>query len=162
MKFTADDDRFGIVVTPQGDHHLYRFQLIVGGRLIGESEGCIVGSAMKLLGDLKCLDDQRLDILSEDPAAVSSVLLSDDEFHTASTFSVVESLDDWLVQAYIRDGKVVFLAQEYVNDEPGGLRGPILVSIVDALEYDAMFDAVWHYWYRHASSDQNRSEPSRS
>jgi hypothetical protein len=35
VKFLADDDRFGVVVTPAGCRHMYQFRLVPGGRLIG-------------------------------------------------------------------------------------------------------------------------------
>ena len=37
MKFLADDDCFGIIVTPTGWRHMYQFRLVIDGRLIGDT-----------------------------------------------------------------------------------------------------------------------------
>ncbi|MGH3736631.1 MAG: hypothetical protein ACRDT6_13610 [Micromonosporaceae bacterium] len=122
---------------------MFRFQAIVDGRSIGDDEPCILGSAMYQLRHLQVLNDQRLARPSGDPAAVSSVLRSDESLHDAATLSLAESLDGWLIHGYVYDGQVTILAQEY---DGGDLAGPILVSVLDKAEYDPIFAAIHDYW----------------
>lgn len=142
MRVSTDDGRFGFILSPVAGK-MFRFQLIVDGRSIGDNEPCILGSAMHRLRHLQVLDDQRLTRLFDDPAAVSSALRSDESLHDAATLSLAESLDGWLVHGYIYNGQAAILAQEYVRGE---LAGPILVSALDMAEYDLIFAAAHDYW----------------
>ena len=115
MKFLADDDRFGIVVTPAGWRHMYQFRLVIGGRLIGDAEPCIIGSAMMRLGSLTTLSDPRLSLALTDPAALIRLVAStgeldiesgeepdsaDTDLHDGTVLSLAESLDSWLVLGF--------------------------------------------------------------
>jgi len=142
MRVSTDDGGFGFILKPvTGD--MFRFQIIVNGRSMGDDEPCILGSAMHRLRHLKTLDDGRLGCLPDDPVAVSSALRSDEDLHDAATLSLAESLDRWLIHGYIFNGKVAILAQEY---ERGELAGLILVSVLDKAEYDPIIGAIHDYW----------------
>jgi hypothetical protein len=128
VKFLADDDRFGIVVSPAGCRHMYQFQLVINGRLIGDAEPCIIGSAITRLGDLKTLSDPRLSLGLSDPAALVRRVASigeldiesgeepdsaDTDLHDGTVLSLAESLDSWLVLGFRHARSVVFLASQY-------------------------------------------------
>ena len=142
MRVSTDDGRFGFILNSVTGS-MFRFQLIVDSRSIGDDEPCILGSAMHQLGNLKTLNDERLARLPEDPIAVSSALRSDEELHDAATLSLAESFDRWLIHGYAYNGTVVILAQEY---EGGELAGDILVSVLDESEYDAIFGVLRDFW----------------
>jgi hypothetical protein len=143
MRISTDDERFGFIVTHLTGRDMFRFQLIISGQVIGDSEPCILGSAMKQLGNLRTFDDERLAELSSDPAAVIFALRTDQFLHDASTLSLAESLDEWMVNGFIYDGRVVMLAQDYRDEAAPGV---LLTSLVDTVEYDSIFHAVHGYW----------------
>jgi hypothetical protein len=146
MKASTDDGSFGFIVTPLSAPLFFRFQIVIAGRLVGDTEPCIIYTAMHQLKKLTVVDDERLNRLAEDPVAVSAVLLSDDTLHAAATMSIAESLDHWLVQAYGYKGKAVFIARECVDDQRETLSDDVLVSVLDVSEYDVIFNAVHQYW----------------
>lgn len=143
MKVSTDDGQFGFLVTRLAGRDMFRFQLIISGQVIGDSEPCILGSAMKQLGNLRTLDDERLAELSSNPAAVIFALRTDQFLHDASTLSLAESLDQWLLNGFVYDGYVVMLAQDYRD---GAAPGVLLTSIVDTVQYHSIFHAVCGYW----------------
>jgi hypothetical protein len=145
MRISTDDGRFGFLASPLNGRGMFRFQLIIDGRLIGDTEPCILGSAMSRLGDLRFLDDERLGRLADDPAEVFETLRSDELLHDIATLSLAESLDGWLIHGYLSANNVILLAREY---QAGALHGPVLVSIVDAIEYGSIFDATRSYWQK--------------
>ncbi len=143
MRVSTDNEQFGFYVTRLAGRDMFRFQLIISGQVIGDSEPCILGTAMKQLGNLQTFDDKRLAELSSDPAAVIFALRTDQFLHDASTLSLAESLDQWLVNGFIYDGRVVMLAEDY---RAGTGSGVLLTSLVDPVEYDSIFHAVRGYW----------------
>ncbi|MEV7416887.1 hypothetical protein [Streptomyces sp. NPDC089919] len=143
MRFLTDDGRFGFLVAPLNGIGMFRFQLIVDGQLIGDTEPCILGTAMARLGDLTHLDDDRLSLLSSDREAVLSALLTEEKLHDRTTLSIAESLDDWLIHGYAFKGNVVIVAR---GDEDGSLTGPTLVSVVTSAEYAPIIEAARSYW----------------
>jgi hypothetical protein len=145
MLISTDDGRFGLVLTQVGGGGMFRFQIIVGGRLIGDVDPCLPGSALRQLGQLKALDDTRLGHLSENPAEIAALLRSDEGLHDGSVLALAESMDRWLVYGYVYGGNVHFLAQEYRNRQ---LDEATLTSTIDFGEYDLIIDAVLHYWLR--------------
>jgi hypothetical protein len=145
VRFTTDDGQFGFLVEPTSYSGMYRFQLIVAGVLVGDEEPCFLESAMGTLGALPTVDDARLDAARNEPAAALEVLQTDDILHDATTLSIVESLDRWLVCAYIHDKQVVFLAQAYSDDEDV-LVGPLLTAFVPVVDYVAVFGDARAYW----------------
>lgn len=50
MRVSTDDEQFGFLVTRLTGSDMFKFHLIMSGQLIGDSEPCILGSAMKQLG----------------------------------------------------------------------------------------------------------------
>jgi hypothetical protein len=143
MRFLSDDGRFGFLVTPLAGRGMFRFQLVIDGRLIGDTEPCFLGTAMRVLGNLPHLNDERLGLLSSDPDVVLSALLSEEQLHDPTTLSIAESLDRWLIHGYVYEGNVVMIAR---GDEDGLLTGPTLISIVGSAEYGPVFDAAYSYW----------------
>jgi len=49
---------------------MYQFRLVIGGCLIGDAEPCIIGSAIRRLGNLNALSDPRLSLGLSDPSAL--------------------------------------------------------------------------------------------
>jgi hypothetical protein len=145
MRFTTDDGQFGFLVEPTSYSGMYRFQLIVAGELVGDDEPCFLESAMGTLAALPTLDDERLDAARNDPAAALAILQTDETLHDITTLSVAESLDRWLVCAYIHDKQAVFLARAYA-DEEDVLVGPLLTAFVPVADYVAVFDGTRAYW----------------
>jgi len=145
VRFTTDDGRFGFLVEPTSYSGMYRFQLIVAGQLVGDDEPCFVETAMGALGSLPTLDDARLDAVRDDPASVLATLQTDDNLHDATTLSIAESLDRWLVCAYVHDKHVTVLAQAYA-DEEDILVGPLLTALTPVAEYAAVYGAALEYW----------------
>jgi hypothetical protein len=145
MRFTTDDGQFGFLVEPTSYSGMYRFQLIVAGELVGDDEPCFLESAMGTLAALPTLDDERLDAARNDPAAALAILQTDETLHDITTLSVSESLDRWLVCAYIHDKQAVFLAQAYA-DEEDVLVGRLLTAFVPVADYVTVFDGTRAYW----------------
>jgi hypothetical protein len=158
MKFLADDDRFGIVVTPTGWRHMYQFRLVIDGRLIGDAEPCIIGSAIKRLGDLDTLSDPRLSIGLSDPAALVRLVVgigrldiesgegpdsADTDLHDGTVLSLAESLDSWLVLGFRHDRSVVFLASRY---QAGGALGLVSAAVIEPPVYDSLVEMSRVYW----------------
>src|SRR6516165_11099269 len=117
MRFSADDGRFGLIVTPLAGKHMFRFQMIIDGFVVGGTDECIIGSAMGALAELAQLDDPRRAGLSADPAAVIATLLTDETLHDAAFRSIAESLDQWLICAYIFRETATVLAQAIRGDD---------------------------------------------
>jgi hypothetical protein len=143
VRFSTDDGQFGFLVTSLTGHGMYRFQVIIEGRLVGDHEPCIIGSAMKQLENRPRLSDKRLDPLSAGPDAVMSTLRFDERLHDAATLSLAESLDRWLIHGYVYGSTVMILAQERQENVAVGR---ILVSMVNLIEYDSIVEAVRTYW----------------
>lgn len=145
MRFLTDDGEFGFLLSPLSGREMFRFQMIIGGRLIGDSEPCMVGTAMKQLASRPELEDERLSQLSIDPGSVLSVLRTDERLHDSTTMSLAESLDHWVINGYVFGGRFVMLAQEYKEGTPDA---SARISIVDVAEYDALVGALRNYWLR--------------
>jgi hypothetical protein len=157
VKFLADDDRFGIVVTPAGWRHMYQFRLVIGGRLIGDAEPCIIGSAMMRLGSLTTLSDPRLSLALTDPAALVRLVASagrldiesgeepgsaDTDLHDGTVLSLAESLDSWLVLGFRHDCGVVFLA----SYRAGCALDPVTAAVIEPPVYDSLVEMARVYW----------------
>src|SRR5262249_35615718 len=136
---------FGLIVAKLAGQHMFRFQMIIDGRVIGDTDECIIGSAMARLTNLGQLDDPRLAVLATDPAAVLSLLETDEALHDTAIVSIAESLDQWLICSYIYRDTATLLAQEIRGDD---LVGPILVSAVPVADYSIVMDAVRTYWLK--------------
>lgn len=143
MIFATPEGNFGFVVAKLPGQHMFQFQLILDGHLVGDREPCIIGSAMAALGELPCLEDQELDLLPSDPASVASFLDSDAELHDATTLSIAESLDCWWLRGYVHGGAAVILARER---RQGQSVGEFIVSVVSWAEYKDAHGAAYDYW----------------
>jgi hypothetical protein len=145
VRFTTQDGRIGFLVEATSYSGMYRFQLIVDGGLVGDDEPCFLESAMSVLGSLPTLDDPRLDAVLDDPASVLALLQTDDALHDAATLSIAESLDRWLVCAFVHVEQVTVLAQPYA-DEEDILIEPLLAASVPVAEYTTVFENARAYW----------------
>jgi hypothetical protein len=157
MRFSTDDGLFGFIVTPLTDSGLYRFQVVVGGELVGDTEPCFLESAMRSLGKLNRLEDSRLGRVSADPAWVLAVIESDEVLHDAALLQVAESLDGWKVRGYVFEENATLLAQAYAS-APEATIGQVLVSIVPLAEYSSIFGAVYRYWTETRHERNTRSD----
>ena len=145
MRFSTNNGCFGFIVAPLTGRHMFRFQIVIESQVIGDTDECILGSAMAVLANLKQLDDKRLARLSVDPAAVLSILRFDETLHDKAVLSLAESVDGWLICGYAYEGNVTMLAQKY---EDVNLVGRVLVAVVPVAEYDAIVGAARGYWSR--------------
>jgi hypothetical protein len=157
VKFLADDDRFGIVVTPAGCRHTYQFRLVIDGHLIGDAEPCTIGSAMMRLGSLTTLSDPRLSLGLTDPAALVRLVASiggldiesgeepdspDTDLHDGTVLSIAESLDSWLVPGFRHDRGVVFPA----SYRAGAALGPVTAAVIEPPVCDSLVEMSRLYW----------------
>ena len=142
MMFSTDDGRLGVIIIPAGTPHMYQFQLVVDGFVLGDCEPCIIGSAMKRLSSLKKLSDARLSPGALSTDALISLLSTDSELHDAATLSLAESMDNWLLRAYKYEDLVVFVGREYRPVE--GLPRTIF-SVLDETSYDTIIEAAGSY-----------------
>jgi hypothetical protein len=150
LRLLTDDGKFGFLVAATPSRGMLRFQVIIEGHLIGDSEPCILGTAVKQLGNRPRLEDKRLGALSVDPYVVLSALRADEYLHDLTTMSLAESLDHWVINGYFYEGNFVMLAQAYDNNEPTDLP---LIAVVDAAEYISIVDAVRSYWLKAGRGD---------
>lgn len=145
MKFLTDDGRFGFRIARFPDYGMFRFQLVIDGRLIGDTESCFVNAGLAELGELPHLDDERLGRLRSEPEIVLSALLTEEELHDKTTLHLAESLDQWLIHGYVYQGDVVMIARRY---EEGSPTGPMSISVIGYAEYIPLFEATRDYWLK--------------
>ncbi|WP_415952086.1 hypothetical protein [Streptomyces sp. KLOTTS4A1] len=143
MRFLDDAGQFGLLVSPLPGHRMFRFQIIIGGALLGDREGCILGSVMAQLKDRPQLDDAKVDI-GFDPSGLMDRFAVDEFLHDAAIISSVESLDGWTLYGFIHTGRFFLLAREIM---PAGV-GPVLVGSVVKADYDSIVDAARDYWLK--------------
>jgi hypothetical protein len=139
VRFTTEDGRFGFLIEPTSYSGMFRFQLVLAGQLVGDEEPCFLESAMGTLRSLPVLTDARLDAVRSDPASVLAALRTDEALHDATTLSIAESLDRWLVCAYVNGEQAIFLTRAYSADG-NELVGPLLTAIVPLRDYAALLD----------------------
>lgn len=142
MRFLDDSGRFGLLVSPVLGHRMFRFQLVLDGQLVGDRDGCILGSVMTQLKNRPHIDDKRLDMLDTDPAEFMELLAADEFLHDSTIMSSVESLDRWTVYSYVRAGLFIIVAQEAAGQDAS----PIFVAGVDEVEFNSIVDAARRYW----------------
>ena len=148
----TDDGQFGFIIAELPGLGLFHFQVVVEGHAIGDADGTMLGSAVYRLANLKSVDHEDLAQL-EDRVSIFEFLNGDD-IHDAVTLSVAESLDQWLIRAFIQGERVVFMAQEFSGEN---LVGPIFVSIVDRHQYDSIVESVRSYWEAHGGNAPGRA-----
>lgn len=141
MRFLTDDGRFGFLAAPMPGRDMFRFQMIIGEQLIGDSEPCILGSAMWQIRNLPHLTDPRFGSLSEHLAELMPLLRCDQEIHDAATLSLAESLDPWLINGYIYQGSVTFLA---IRDRAA--LDSAFISTMSLTDYEPVVGALYEYW----------------
>jgi len=146
MRFATDDGHFGLIVTPAGsswDSNFFRFQLIVGSVIMGDSEPCILGSIMPRLQNLPRLEDPRLARPHVDPAATMSVLSSDAALNDPALLGAAESLDRWSVRGYIHGTTAVVLGEP--AEPPDGSRA-VGVAVVPLHDFESIVTWAVRYW----------------
>lgn len=139
MRFVSDDGLFGFLLSPSGMQRFFRFQLVVGGELVGDSEPCIAGSAIGPLEQLLKLSDPRLDHERFTAAEVENVLSSDHQLNDASLQNFAESLDVCLVRAFIFHRWVNVLVT--CQDPPLSRRAVVRID-----EFEVLLKALKEYW----------------
>lgn len=144
MRFSTDDRRLGVIVSPAGRPHMFQFQLVMNGQVLGDSEPCIIGSAMKRLSSLRKLSDDRLSPGALSSEALMGLLEADEELHDATTLSLAESLDSWLLRAYEYEGQVVFVGRRY---RPAESSPELVLAVVDAASYSSLIAKARSYWH---------------
>ncbi|MFE2528021.1 hypothetical protein ACFXEL_27725 [Streptomyces sp. NPDC059382] len=122
---------------------MFRFQIVVGGRLIGDQEGCILGSIMAQLEDRPRIDDAKFDA-KIDPTGLMDMLAADESLYDATMMSSVESLDGWTLHGFIHADRFILLAREVVRDGFGA----ILVGSVEKADYDSIVEAAREFWLK--------------
>lgn len=143
MRFLANDGQFGLLVTPVENSGMSRFQLVVEGQLIGDTESSFAYGAFEEMANLPRFSDRRLGLLSEEPDTALSALLSEEELHDPATLSLAESLDRWLVQGYLYAERVLIVARPHDGGSPAE---PVLVSIVNCSEYAVIVEMARLHW----------------
>jgi hypothetical protein len=143
VRFLTNDGQFGLLVSQEAGLDMFRFQLIVDSRLVGDREPCIIGSAMRQLANVSSLSDLGFDPVAAEPSLVAEILCSDEELHDSVTLPLAESLDGWLIFALVHEGKFIMVAQECRNVGPGG---EVIRSIADLGEYSSIISAASGYW----------------
>lgn len=113
MLICTDDGQFGFILTRAGDAGMFRFQLIVGGRLIGNADPCVPDSGLRELAQLKPLEDMSL---------------------RSDALILAESLNRWLIRGFVYESDAHIVAQ---NDDV------VLASTIDIGEYECLLDAVF-------------------
>lgn len=121
---------------------MFRFQLVMEGVAIGDTEPAILGSAMHQFANLSRLDDPRLSPTGK-PSKIMSVLLTDEDIHDRALLCAAESLDRWCVRGYRYGGSVVLLAQEY---QKGELAGRVYSAVVPEPRYQELIETARQYW----------------
>lgn len=144
MRFSTGDGRFGVIVSPAGSPQMFQFQLVIQGRVLGDSEPCVIGSAIKRLSSLRKLSDDRLSPGALSSKALMGLLEGDEELHDATTLSLAESLDNWLLRAYEYEDQVVFVGRKY---RPAGASPEIVLTVVDASSYGSLIAEARSYWH---------------
>jgi hypothetical protein len=143
VRFLTNDGQFGLLISPATEQDMFRFQLIVDGHVIGDTEPCFLVTAMRGLGGLRRQDDTRLATLSSDPTLTLSTLLDDEDLHDATTLPLAESLDQWLIHGYVYRDDAVVIARAAHGDS---VVDPTWISIVEFSEYSQVVEAARDYW----------------
>jgi hypothetical protein len=140
VRFLTDDGGFGLLIAPLPGRDMFRFQMIIGDQLIGDSEPCILGSAMWQLRNLPFLADSRFGSLRDHLAEVLPLLRCDQEIHDATSLSLAESLDLWLINGYIYQGSATVLAMH----DPAAADSA-LISTMSLTAYEPVVGASYDY-----------------
>lgn len=143
MRFLTDDGLFGFRVAPTAGRGLFRFQILIDDKLMGDEEPCILGSAMTRLRILHEMDDDRLDPARSSPGNLISILRSNEILHDAAVLSISESLDSWLLYGYVYNEKVTILGQMYLSN---GAMGAATAAVVSRGEFESVVTIVRTYW----------------
>lgn len=154
MRFVTDGGQFGLLVSPMPGPDMFRFQVIIGDRIIGDDQPCILGSAMGELRNLSQFEHLGFDPVQDTPDAVVSALNSSEKLHDLTTLSIAESMDGWDLQGLIFEGNFILLAREYGSD---GAAGMILRTMVNRAEYEELIETAYRYWHpltSHGSGDK--------
>lgn len=143
----TDDGSFGIQLSPSATYgsRFFTFQLRIGGVVVGDREPSIVWSAVNELSRLPELDDARLHGAATDPQRALAAVLTDETCNRA-LYQGAESLDQWLIAAYVHEGAAVWLARQFNRSDDNAQ--PVAVSVVDAVEFGDIAAAVRDYHRR--------------
>lgn len=138
----TDDGEFGILIT-RVPVTLFRFQLIIATRLVGDSEGCLPYSALAQLKEPYRIDDATFDQLPTDAVELMAFLNADDHLHDQTLAPQAESLDGWSVKLFATTSHAVILSRE----KPGeGTADAALCAVVPIDDYFALAEAAFEHW----------------
>jgi hypothetical protein len=141
----TEDGSFGVIISAAGagyDSRFFSFQLIVGGQTIGDSEPSVIWSAVDRLSHLPVLDDPRLNEPTRDPQVALEAVLTDEQCNRA-LFDGAESLDGWIVAAYVHTSTIVWLTQQIGSDSKRV--GPIKAAVIKDADYNSIANRVRAY-----------------
>jgi hypothetical protein len=129
---------------------MFAFQLVVGGRIVGDDEPFILGSLIWELQHRPSFGAGELPDVRTKPADAVDLLLDDelrlqDDRFESAMLKGAESLDRWLVWLYAHEAHGVALAQAVKDDERAG---PVLVSRVGITDFRGLLDSAVRHWDR--------------
>jgi hypothetical protein len=136
--------------TAKWDARFFRFQLIIGGTLIGDASDSIVYSGVQDLRRLSMSTDPRLSRTGFDGAAILALAIGDKVLHDRLIHQWTDSLDQWSVAAYTTEDMAVWIAQGI--DGRGNLDGPVMATQVPISAYEDIVTAVETYFREHSTS----------
>ncbi len=142
MRFLDDSGQFGLLITPLSEYRMFRFQLIVGGQLVGDRDGCILGSVMAQLKNRPRINDKRLELLSVDVIKLMELIDADEFLHDSTIMSSVESLDRWAVYSYVQAGRFIIMAQEVSMQESKSA----FAANISEIEFESLVDIARNFW----------------
>jgi hypothetical protein len=122
---------------------------LIDSVIVGDTDPCIVGYAVERLQRLETVSNPLLSPETDDLTTVLSVVRSDADLHDRLLGVWTESLEQWLVLAYLFDENAVWIAQAY--DAEGRLTGPVLATRVPINSYIDVARQVGSYWREHST-----------
>jgi hypothetical protein len=153
MRFSSDDERFGVLISASSgaaDPRFFRFQLILRGTVIGDVDDSLVYHAVQQLGRLPHADGHRLSASVGDPSELLRIALTDEDVHDQLIRSWSESLDRWILVAFIVGDLAVWVGQAV--DLSGNRTGPVLHAQLSVAEYEEIAGHVQSYFQAHSGT----------
>lgn len=155
VKFSTDDGRFGLIISPRPGRGMFAFHLVVDGHVVGDGEPAILGSLMWELQHRPFFGVGQVPDTRTSPDAAVEFLLGHEQFESAMLRGA-ESLDRWLVWLYSQPTHGVALAQAADGDERVG---PVRVSLVESTDFRDLLDSAVRYWSKFRSGAGRPASP---
>lgn len=139
MILYTEDREFGVHVVPVGPYLLFRFQLLLGGAVIGDAEPTPIYSAILELTNVPEISSLDLpDIWTK--KALKTFLKAPE--NRALIGQMSEAQDGWRNVAFRCDGNVHIIAQDHENKDR------VFGVSVEEEEYFGVAHALMAYWER--------------